>query len=49
MLRKMQMLQILLLYQRRDAVMDKVLKQSHDSHRLIHSIKTIIDHDTNDD
>jgi hypothetical protein len=34
MLREMQMLQILLLllYQRRDAVVDKVSKQSHDSH-----------------
>jgi hypothetical protein len=47
----MQMLPILLLllYQEKDVVMDKVLKQSHDSHQYTHSIKSIINHQTNDD
>jgi hypothetical protein len=51
MLREMQMLPILLLllYQIRDGVMDKVLKRSHDSQQQTHSIKTIINHHTNDD
>jgi hypothetical protein len=51
MLREMQMLSILLLvlYQRRDAVMDNVLNQSHESHRHTHSIKTIINDNINDD
>jgi hypothetical protein len=49
MLREMQMLPIFLLsiYLEKDAVVDKVLKQSHDSHRLTHSIKIIINHHTN--
>jgi hypothetical protein len=40
---------LLLLYQEKDAVVDKVSKQSHDSHRHTHSIKSIINHHTNDD
>jgi transposase InsO family protein len=49
--REMQMLPILLLllYQRRDAVMDKMSKQSHDSYQHTHLIKSIINHNTNDD
>jgi hypothetical protein len=51
MLSEMQMLPVLLfsLCRGKDAVMDKLLKQSHDSHRHTHSIKTIINHQTNID